>query len=64
MPPKKNVASHLSNLKPPNFEILFFELPKHFLHFKKLLGKIVSKLLVTYGRMPWVVYTQTHTHNI
>jgi len=37
------------NLKLPNFEILFFKLPNHFLHFNKLLVKRVPKLLVTYG---------------
>ena len=49
MPPLKNVVSHPSNLTLPNFEILFFELPNHFLHFNKSLGKKVPKLLVTYG---------------
>ena len=49
MPPKKNVASYPSNLKLPNFEILFLKLPNHFLHFNELLGKTVPKLLVTYG---------------
>ena len=59
MPPEKNVASHPSNLKLPNFEILFFELPNHFLHFNWLLGKPVPKLLVTYG----IPYIQTeHCH--
>ena len=33
----------------PNFEILFFKLPKHFSHFNELLGKRMPKLLVTYG---------------
>ena len=32
------------NLKFPDFEISFFELPNHFLHFKTM-----PKLLVTYG---------------
>ena len=45
----ENVASHPSILKLPDFEILFFELPNHFLHFSWLLGKSVPKLLVTYG---------------
>lgn len=35
--------------KIPNFELLFCELPNHFLHFKYLLGKTMSKLLITYG---------------
>ena len=39
----------IHNLKLPNFEILFFELPNHFLHFNELLGKTMPKLLGTYG---------------
>ena len=49
MPPYKNVASQPSNLKLPDFEILFFELTNHFLHFIWLLDKTMPKLLVTYG---------------
>ena len=33
MPPEEIVASLQSNLKLPDFEILFFELPTHFLQF-------------------------------
>ena len=32
--------------------MLFFELANHFLHFNKLLGKTMPKLLVTYGNAP------------
>ena len=64
MPPWKNVAGHPSNLKLPDFEILFFALPNHFLHFNWLLGKTIPKLLVTYGMksvwrtpiMPWYYF--------
>ena len=37
MPPYTNVASHQSNWKLPNFEILFSELPNHFLHFNLII---------------------------
>ena len=33
----------------PNFEILFFEMLNHFLHFSYLIGKTMPKLLVIYG---------------
>ena len=39
------------NFKLPDFEIYFFELPNHFLHFIWLLGKTMLKLLVTYGKL-------------
>ena len=51
MPPQNYVTSHPSNLKPPEFEILFFEMLNHFFHCNQLQGKTVPKLLVTYSTL-------------
>ena len=42
---KNGLASHPSNLELPDFEILLFELPNHFLHFDELLRKTLPNLL-------------------